>query len=315
MNKNIFNKINNLNNIDTKNLLSLEKKIKNFKDINNTYLEIKDYFKNYYDVETLDITICDKSRRKHRLSLRSHRKNTSRYKVVFNYVLNDDVEIIFNVSLDNSLSKNEADEISYKLDFISSALINYIYTIYLRDTILSLKLIDQTTGLYNRKYLIQHLEKMLPLAQRENHIVAFLIVGIDHFKAVIDEFNYDIGDKVIVKLGDLLLKNVRTSDIIVKLEADEFLIVLPNVQDIDNAQNVAKKLVNKFSKLEFEINDKNDAILKKTICVGISLFPNDSISVDEILRNADISLYEARNTGRSKVLKFTDKLTSSIELF
>ena len=315
MNENIINKINYLNNIDEKNLFLLENKIKNYKELNNAYLEIKNYYKDYYDVETLDIIIYDKSRIKHRLSLRSQKKNTSKYTMSFTYILNDDVEIIYNISLDNSFSKNEADDISKKLDLISSSLSNYLYTVYLTDTILQLKLIDHTTGLYNRKYLMQHLEKMLPLSQRENQLVAFLIVGVDHFKAVIDEFNYEVGDKVIIKLGDLLLNNVRASDIVVKLESDEFLIVLPNVQDINNAQNVAKKLVNKFSQVEFEINDKNDAILKKTICVGISLYPDDSISIDEILKNADISLYEARNSGRSKVLKFTDKLTSSIELF
>jgi len=188
-----------------------------------------------------------------------------------------------------------------------------VYTIYLNDTIKKLKLIDYTTGLYNRKYLVQHLEKMLPLAHREKHVIGFLSIGIDRFKAVIEEFSYDVGEDVLIKLAHMLVKEVRTSDIVIHLEADEFLIVLPNVENANNAEFIAKKLVNKFSKLEFLPGQ--EAVLKKTICAGVTLYPNDSATIEDILKNSNISLLEARNAGRSKVFKYSKDLSSSVELF
>ncbi len=85
---------------------------------------------------------------------------------------------------------------------------------------------DPLTNVYNRKFLVEHLNKLLPLAKRENRNISFLMVGIDHFKAVIDEFDYDIGDKVLVNLATILQNNVRESDLVVRLEADEFLVAL-----------------------------------------------------------------------------------------
>ena len=109
------------------------------------------------------------------------------------------------------------------------------------------------------------------------------------------------------------MKEVRTSDIVIHLEADEFLIVLPNVDNINNAGLIAQKLVDKFSKLEFLID--KDAILKKTICAGVTLYPNDSATIEDILKNSDLSLLEARNTGRSKVFLYSKESSSSLELF
>ncbi|MCK9161275.1 MAG: GGDEF domain-containing protein [Arcobacter butzleri] len=176
-------------------------------------------------------------------------------------------------------------------------------------------LIDQITGLYNRKFLVEHLQKSLPLALREGKKIAFLTIGIDHFKAVIDEFDYKIGDKVLKALANTLKSNIRESDIVVKLDGEQFLVVLNNVQDEDSAIAVALKLVERFSLVEIDVNFYSNQKLKKTICIGISMYPKDSTSVDQILKNTDISLYEARNLGRGKVLRFSKEQEGKVELF
>ncbi len=162
---------------------------------------------------------------------------------------------------------------------------------------------------------MQHIDKMLPLARREQKKVGFLMIGMDHFKAVIDEFDYTIGDKILVELAKTLLEATRESDIVVRLEADEFLVVLANIHDDESAIMVAQKLIERFSQCEVDVNSYTGQTLKKTICIGISMYPDDSTSIDQILKNADISLYEARNKGRSQVLRFDKEQESSIDLF
>lgn len=174
---------------------------------------------------------------------------------------------------------------------------------------------DYITGLYNRVFLVEHLQKLLPLAMREGKQIAFLMVGIDHFKAVIDEFDYKIGDKVLIALANTLKNNIRESDLVVRLGGDEFLVVLANVKDEDSTIAVALKLIQKFSEVEVDVDVYSGQKLKKTICIGISMYPNDSTSIDQILKNADISLYEARNLGRSKVLKFHKEQEGMVDLF
>ena len=257
--------------------------------------------------------IKDKSKVKKELLFSVKHGSISKSSLVLSYTLNNDVDISFDLFYNDKISVEEIENTSEILKNLTLFLSNMVYTIYLNDTIKKLKLIDYTTGLYNRKYLVQHLEKMLPLAQREKHVIGFLSIGIDRFKAIIEEFSYDIGEEVLIKLAHMLVKEVRTSDIVIHLEADEFLIVLPNVDNINNASFIAQKLVDKFSKIEFLL--KKGAILKKTICAGVSLYPNDSATIEDILKNSDISLLEARNTGRSKVFQYSKELSSSLELF
>ncbi len=199
-------------------------------------------------------------------------------------------------------------------------LLFYLITPSLRAMIIQqkyedVKTVDHVTGLYNRKYLMEHLKQLLPLAQREQQKVAFLMVGVDHFKAVIDEFDYNIGDKVLIELAKILQKHIRTSDLVVRLESDEFLIVLSNIHSSDDSLLVANKLIESFAKCEVNVNSYTNQVLKKTICIGSTIYPDDSTSVDQLIKYADIALYEARNKGRSKILAYTKDEESSIDLF
>ena len=78
---------------------------------------------------------------------------------------------------------------------------------------------------------------------------------------------------------------------------------------------VAQKLIEEFSKCEIDVGVYSGQTLKKTICIGLSMFPHDSTSTEQLMKNADIALYEARNKGRSQVLKFEEKQEGMIDLF
>jgi len=175
--------------------------------------------------------------------------------------------------------------------------------------------IDSVTNVHNRKYLIQHINKIISLSHKEEKNIAFLMVGIDRFKAVIEEFDYDIGDKVLIELAKVIHTEIKDFDIVARLTGDEFLVALVNIDSINAAHQIAQKIVDKFARIEVVVNKETEQVLKKTVCVGISLFPNDSEDINQVLKNADNFLYEAKNRGRSEIAIYVKEEESSIDLF
>jgi len=175
--------------------------------------------------------------------------------------------------------------------------------------------IDSVTNVYNRKYFIENLNKQLILSKHESSKITFLMIGIDHFKAVIDEFDYDVGDLVLVELAKIIHSNIKEFDLLARLAGDEFVVALTSNTDYDNTINIAKKIIHDFSSIEVKVDD-NGHTLKKTICVGIDTFDShEKNSIDDIIKNADIALYEAKNQGRSQVIYFQEEQSSTIDLF
>lgn len=101
--------------------------------------------------------------------------------------------------------------------------------------------LDSVTNVYNRNYLIENLTTHLRLSNNKQNEIYFLMVGIDHFKAVIDEFDYDIADKVLIELAKIIHSNINEFDMVGRLNGDEFLVsILNNVND-QQAEQIAKK--------------------------------------------------------------------------
>ncbi|RXJ70326.1 GGDEF domain-containing protein [Halarcobacter ebronensis] len=190
-----------------------------------------------------------------------------------------------------------------------------LYNRYLEFKLNESSLKDSLTGLYNRQFVNEYLKSVLPLSKREEKKLAFLKVGVDHFKAVIDEFNYEIGDRVLKELAKSLEKSVRKSDIIARIDADEFLIVLHNISSENNAIIIANKIIENFKDVKVVVDEDTNQTLMKTICTGISIYPDDAEGIEEIYRSSDIALYEAKNKGRSQFVKFKKDESNTIELF
>ena len=172
---------------------------------------------------------------------------------------------------------------------------------------------DGLTGLYNRKFLEEHTKKLIPQALRDNFNIGVLLLDMDHFKAVNDEYGHDIGDKVLKELSRILNETVRESDIIIRYGGEEFIVLLVNVKTENDALEVANKIRMRVS--ENEIDVYAGSKLRKTISIGLSMFPNDSKSLDSVIKNADIALYEAKSKGRNKVIRFQSEQISSVDLF
>lgn len=244
--------------------------------------------------------------------------NTSSDKEQFFYThkvkVANDFEITFGlVFLDKEkliLAKNQE-----SAPFILKSFSNTIYIKHLEGRAKESLILDSLTGCYNRAYLNYYIKPIFSLAQREGNKIAFLKVGIDHFKAVLDEFNYDIGDKVIVSLANVLKNGVRESDLVIRISNDSFLIILQNICEDENAILVADKLIDIYKDEKVVVNDETGQTLMKTICIGISIYPKDGLDLDTIIKKADIAIREAKNKGRSKSFLFSEEETNQIELF
>ncbi len=172
---------------------------------------------------------------------------------------------------------------------------------------------DALTGLYNRKFMDENMKKLLPQATREEINIGVLLLDMDHFKAVNDEYGHDIGDKVLKDLARILLENVRESDLVIRYGGEEFVVLLVGVNNEQDALNVAEKIKTAVS--ENEIDVYAGTKLKKTISIGLSMFPSDSKNMDLVIKNADIALYEAKKRGRDQVVRFEQSQVSSVDLF
>ncbi len=174
---------------------------------------------------------------------------------------------------------------------------------------------DNITGYYNRKYLDRFIRNRLYVCEKNGDVnVAFMLVEVDRFKAVIEEFDYEIGDDVLIELAKIMNSIIKRDDIIIKLTGYEFLVILTNT-DEQKAESVAKEMIDRFAKAEVTVNMLTGQTLKKTICIGYSMYPNDACDVFEAIRQADIALNEARNISRSSYLKFTKEQESTIDFF
>ena len=172
---------------------------------------------------------------------------------------------------------------------------------------------DNLTGLYNRRFLEEHTKKLIPQVKRDGKSIGVLLLDMDHFKAVNDEYGHDIGDKVLKELSRILSENIREADIAVRYGGEEFIVLLIDVKSKENAYNIAEKIRKKVKDNEIDVYAGNK--LKKTISIGLSMFPENGQSIDAAIKNADIALYEAKNKGRDSVVIFEESQISSIDLF
>ena len=176
--------------------------------------------------------------------------------------------------------------------------------------------LDSVTNVYTRDYLIKMLAERIRLVESEQNEMYLVMIGIDRFKAIIDEFNYEIGDKVLIELARVIHSNISEFDMVGRLDADIFLVSLNDCNEIQ-ACNIAKKIISDFSEIDILVDKRSGQTLKKTICVGLERYlPNYNISLDDSIKNANTALYEARNKGRGQFFKFSDlKSEDNIELF
>lgn len=159
---------------------------------------------------------------------------------------------------------------------------------------------DSLTGLFNRRYLEGTLERELARCKREAVPLSMLMIDIDHFKSVNDSHGHQAGDEVLRVFSLLLLENARAEDIVCRYGGEEFLLVLPKMP-LDIARDRAAQLLKLFQE---QVVSFGDLRLQTTISMGIAATPEHADTADELIRCADDALYQAKRTGRNRVMVF-----------
>jgi len=162
-----------------------------------------------------------------------------------------------------------------------------------------LSITDELTGIYNRRYFNQRFEEELRRAERYKHPLSILMIDIDFFKHYNDIHGHIMGDEVLKKISHLILTNIRKADILARYGGEEFVVLLPEI-DKERAKKVAEKLRKKIEKSPFDGEEQIPGN-RLTISLGISAFPVDAETAEELLEIADKSLYMAKANGRNRV--------------
>jgi diguanylate cyclase (GGDEF)-like protein len=195
------------------------------------------------------------------------------------------------------------EQIHYINDYVDASK-TVITSFKLMDTLKENAITDPLTKLYNRKHLDEQIPKITSQANRAELSFGVLMLDIDHFKLVNDTYGHDVGDKAIKIVANTLKENTRNSDIIVRFGGEEFLVLLYNCKQ-DKLFAISEKIRIAFAKQEIAANDD---IIYKTVSIGASMFPHDNKDLHSCIKYADLSLYEAKNTGRNKTIIYTKKV-------
>jgi len=155
---------------------------------------------------------------------------------------------------------------------------------------------DDRTKLYNHRYFEYRFDYELKKASRKMTPLSFLIIDIDHFKKINDEFGHSEGDAIIKKIANVLREHFRSSDILARFGGDEFVAILPETP-LTGSLVVAERLVEKVRSIQHRTESGQNISI--SISIGISCYPHHGNSVKDLIENADKALYETKAKGRN----------------
>ena len=157
---------------------------------------------------------------------------------------------------------------------------------------------DSLTGLYVRRYFMVKLQEEIHRAERYNKRFSVIMADLDRFKTINDTYGHDAGDRALKAISKFLQKNIRDVDAIARYGGEEFVMLIPDA-DKEAAFCLAERLRDELAKVELE------DLPPVTISLGIATYPSDGTDLEELIKRADAAMYEAKQQGRNKVVKFT----------
>lgn len=166
---------------------------------------------------------------------------------------------------------------------------------------------DSLTSLPNRLLLDARLNHAIERAKRGNLQVAVMFLDLDHFKTINDSLGHDVGDKLLVSMSKRLLNCIREDDTVARLGGDEFIIIIEQVHDISDLDPLLKKIMKVTA--EAIVIDEHE--LSTSASIGISIYPDDGLNAEQLMRNADAAMYHVKENGRHKYHFYTRELTTT----
>lgn len=165
---------------------------------------------------------------------------------------------------------------------------------------LEMAVTDALTGLHNRRYLDSHLQTLFDRAVARRRPLSIMIVDLDRFKSINDTYGHDGGDDVLREFARRLRQNMRGIDLICRFGGEEFVIVMPDTEG-PVAEKVAERIRAEIARTPFSVGKQGKPV-GITISVGVSSVKKQDDNVAELLKRADLALYEAKKSGRNRVV-------------
>jgi diguanylate cyclase (GGDEF)-like protein len=169
----------------------------------------------------------------------------------------------------------------------------------LRETLRMQSVRDPLTGLYNRRYMEESLERELRRATRKKSSLGVMMLDVDHFKRFNDTFGHEAGDSVLQTLADLLRSQLRGEDVVCRYGGEEFTLILPEASleatrhRAEQLRAAVKQVIPRF---------RGQSLEAVTLSIGVASFPQNGDTGEALLRTADSSLYQAKQQGRDRVV-------------
>lgn len=174
-----------------------------------------------------------------------------------------------------------------------------ISNLKLQETLHSQAIRDPLTGLFNRRFMEESLEREVRRAERNQRLLGIIMIDLDNFKNFNDTFGHDAGDTLLRELGSLLQSKVRGEDIACRYGGEEFTLILPE-STIDGTRQRAEQIRGVVKRLK--LRHRDHPLGRVTISVGIAMYPNHGPTGEDVLRAADEALYRAKAEGRDRVV-------------
>jgi diguanylate cyclase (GGDEF)-like protein/PAS domain S-box-containing protein len=203
-------------------------------------------------------------------------------RLTLNTVYNQDGSIQYRVSLFTDISQQKQDE----------------------DIIWRQSNVDALTGLPNRRMFHLNLEQEIKKSQRSGLPLVLMFLDLDDFKEVNDSFGHAMGDMLLKQTAERLKLCVREFDSIARLGGDEFTVILSEVDNLKGADRVIEAILTSITE-PFQLKDKQAFI---SVSIGVTLYPNDAMDADNLLKNADQAMYAAKKAGRNQFSYFTKSM-------
>jgi diguanylate cyclase (GGDEF)-like protein len=170
-------------------------------------------------------------------------------------------------------------------------------------------LTDELTGLPNRRLFADRLRHALVIASRNQSMVALIYLDVDGFKLVNDTLGHSVGDKLLCEIASRLRPRVRASDTFARIGGDEFTVVAEGLHDLEGAELIAKDLLAQLS-TPFSVDGHE---LSLTGSLGISIYPNNALDPEQLVRQADTAMYIAKGTGKNKFTVFSSEFGDAVQ--
>jgi diguanylate cyclase (GGDEF)-like protein len=191
-------------------------------------------------------------------------------------------------------------------NLVAIALVMYVATVIgreqrrAREDALRLSRFDSLTNLYSRAYFMSELEHEILRAMRTGRSFAVSMIDLDGLKAANDRFGHEWGDHLLTAVADVLRAAIRVTDAVARYGGDEFVLMLPET-DLAGAVQVAEKVRFDISRVALP---HNGAMVRTSASIGVVTFPEDGRTSTELMRRADLAMYEAKRRGRDQIVHF-----------